>query len=133
MRSAEVGGRAKTKRELVGTPAAWDNNGGWVQPDTDAQPVLGEVEERILRRLGAAVIVQWNDLPTEIQRQLFQHAAAMGEPRHATQLKEEIARFLHKHKNDEAAKSSLSDGRARAWSAAPPQGRIERIIKRNAG
>jgi hypothetical protein len=133
MRSTEVSGRAKAKHELVGALAGWDNEGGSVQPSADAQALLGEVEERILRRLGASVIVQWNDLPTEIQRRLFQHAAAMGEPRHATQLKEEIARFLHKHKNDEAAKASLSDGRARAWSAEPPRGRIERIIKRNAG
>jgi hypothetical protein len=44
--------------------------------------------------------VQWNDLPTCIQRQLFDHAAAMGEPRYTTQLKEQIARFLHNHKDD---------------------------------
>jgi len=46
------------------------------------------------------VIVQWNDLPTRIQRQLFDRAASTGEPRYTTQLKEQIARFLHKHKDD---------------------------------
>lgn len=67
---------------------------------------------------SGAVIVQWNHLPTEIQRQLFQHAVSIGEPRHASQLKEEIARFLHNHKDDEAAdpasdRSSRSPGQVR--------------------
>src|SRR5438034_6483894 len=31
-------------------------------------------EEHILRCLGAAVIMEWNDLPTQIERELFQHA-----------------------------------------------------------
>lgn len=111
MRSVEINSPAKAKSGLIGALAGWDNEGGFVQPEADAQAVLGEAEERILRCLGAAAIVQWNDLPTEIQRRLFQHAAAMGAPRHATQLKEEIVRFLHKHKDDEAAKASPSDGR----------------------
>jgi ferric-dicitrate binding protein FerR (iron transport regulator) len=51
--------------------------------------------------LGAAVLLQWNDLPTPIQRQLFEHAVATGEARHTAQLKEQIARFLHKHKDGE--------------------------------
>jgi hypothetical protein len=48
----------------------------------------------------ATVLVQWNDLPTRIQRQLFDKAASTGEPRYTTQLKEQIARFLHNHKDD---------------------------------
>jgi hypothetical protein len=45
--------------------------------------------------------LQWNDLPTPIQRQLFEHAVSMGEARQTAQLKEQIARFLHEHKDDE--------------------------------
>ena len=82
--------------------AGWDNEGGAVPPEADGEATLGEVEERILRRLGAALIVQWNNLPTDIQRQLFQHAVSMGEPHDISQLKEEIARFLHNHKDDDA-------------------------------
>jgi hypothetical protein len=62
---------------------------------------LSEGEERILQCLGAAVLLQWNDLPTPIQRKLFEHAVAMGEAGQTAQLKEQIARFLHKHKDDE--------------------------------
>ena len=64
---------------------------------------LSEGEERILQCLGAAVLLQWNDLPTPIQRQLFEHAAAMGEARRTAQLKEQVARFLHTRKDDARA------------------------------
>ncbi len=57
-------------------------------------------EERILLCLGAAVILQWNDLPTEIQRNLFEDAASMSDPERRFRLKQQIARFLHEHKDD---------------------------------
>jgi hypothetical protein len=106
--SAEISGRAMARNELAGALAGWDNEGGSVRSEANAQMVLDEAEERILRCLGAAVIVQWNELPTEIQRRLFQHAATMGEPRHAIRLKEEIARFLHDHKDDATAEASVT-------------------------
>ena len=85
--------------------ASWDNEGGATLSNLDAaeetQGALAEEEENILRCLGAAVIMQWNDLPTHIQRRLFENAASMGVPRHVSQLKEQIARFLHEHKDDE--------------------------------
>lgn len=61
---------------------------------------LSSSEEHILRCLGAAVIDQWSDLPTNVQRLLFERATALGAPRHTMHLKEQIARFLHSHKND---------------------------------
>lgn len=85
--------------------AIWDNEGGAPLSDQDAgeetQAALAAEEENILRCLGAAVILQWNDLPTHIQRRLFENAASMGDPRQVSQLKEQIARFLHEHKDDE--------------------------------
>ena len=86
--------------------ARWDNEGGAPkgvpQQDRDALASLAKEEEHILRRLGAAVIMQWNDLPTDVQRELFEHAISMGELRHTAELKGQIARFLHKHKGDES-------------------------------
>jgi len=64
---------------------------------------LSEGEERILQCLGAAVLLQWNDLPTSLQQQLFEHAVAMGEAGQTAQLKEQIAGFLHTHKDDARA------------------------------
>jgi len=61
---------------------------------------LSEQETHILQYLGAAVLLRWNELPTHIQRELFEHAFVDVEPGKVTMLKEQIARFLHKHKDD---------------------------------
>jgi hypothetical protein len=95
---------------LAGAVAGWDSEGGAPQTAVREKRVeqapLTEDEEHVLQRLGAAVLVQWNDLPSRIQRQLFDHAASMGEPRYTTQLRGEIARFLNKHKDDTQASAS---------------------------
>lgn len=57
-------------------------------------------EDQILRCLGAAVITRWNTIPTKLQRELFDNASSMGELLQTDVLKGQIARFLHKHKND---------------------------------
>jgi hypothetical protein len=64
---------------------------------------LAQDEEHILRCLGGALIMQWNTLPRKLQRALFDNAGAMGELLETPELRGRIARFLHKHKNDEAA------------------------------
>ncbi|MEA2928648.1 MAG: hypothetical protein QOG38_1076 [Hyphomicrobiales bacterium] len=66
-----------------------------------AEERLAADEERILRCLGAALIMRWNTLPRTLQRELFDDAGAMGEVANATMLRGQIARFLHKHKDDE--------------------------------
>lgn len=63
---------------------------------------LAEEEERILRALGAALIMQWNALPTSLQRELFDNAGSIGQPVATPALRAQIARFLHKHKDGEA-------------------------------
>ena len=80
--------------------ADWEGEGGALPSHPASQAFLTEDEEHILQCLGAAVIVQWNGLPTHIQRHLFDHATSMGEQRYATQLKVQIARFLDNHKDD---------------------------------
>jgi hypothetical protein len=62
-------------------------------------PVLAEEEGRVLRCLGAAVIMQWDTLPAKLQRELFDNAGSMGELLETAALREEITRFLHKHKD----------------------------------
>jgi hypothetical protein len=97
--------RPKPSNSLASALARWESEGGAPGPASelsrDKPVLLSEGEERVLQCLGAAVLLQWNNLPTPIQRQLFEHAVAMGEARHTAQLKEQIARFLHKHKDDE--------------------------------
>jgi hypothetical protein len=61
--------------------------------------LVGE-EDQILRCLGAAVIMRWNTIPTKLQRELFDNASSVGELLQSGALKGQIARFLHKHKDD---------------------------------
>ena len=70
------------------------------EQDRKGGATLAEEEERILRCLGAAVIMHWNTLPTKLQRELFDHASSMGDLLRTGALRGQIARFLHKHKDD---------------------------------
>jgi hypothetical protein len=62
---------------------------------------VAEIEEHILRCLGAAVIMQWNTIPTKLQRELFDTAGSLGDVLQTVELRGQIARFLHDHKDDE--------------------------------
>jgi hypothetical protein len=82
-----------------------DNFDKMVQVPAAEQPghiALVAEEERVLRCLGAAVIMQWNTLPARLQRELFDTAGSMGDLLDTAALRGQIARFLHKHKNDES-------------------------------
>ena len=62
--------------------------------------VLAAEEEQVLRCLGAAVIMQWNTLPTSLQREIFDTAGSVGKVLETASLRGQIARFLHKHKDE---------------------------------
>jgi hypothetical protein len=61
---------------------------------------LADSERHVLQCLGAAVVIAWNDLPTDVQRAMFRHVSADKVPYDSTGLKARIARFLHDHKDD---------------------------------
>ena len=61
---------------------------------------LAAEEEHVLRCLGAAVIMQWNALPKPLQREIFDTAGSVGKLLETAALRGQIARFLHKHKNE---------------------------------
>jgi hypothetical protein len=81
---------------------------------------LVEEEEQILRCLGAAVIMQWNTLPTSLRREIFDTAGSAGKLLETAALRGQIARFLHKHKNEAgrvklpSTEGTASDARSRA-------------------
>src|ERR1700733_11331825 len=84
----------------------WDEEGGapavpWPLPYEVGD--LLDAERRVLECLGAALVSEWNDLPTDVQRRLFEHAVS-GKSHDAAQLKARIARFLHNHKDDWVAR-----------------------------
>jgi hypothetical protein len=94
----------KSLYDLAKAIGRWESEGGAKESPIGSELgqdiALQAFEERILRCLGAAVILQWNDLPTVIQRSLFDDAASMSDPERRFRLKQQIARFLHEHKND---------------------------------
>ena len=63
-------------------------------------------EQHILRCLGAALTMQWNTLPTELQRVLVDNAGSVGELSDSDTLRGQIARFLRK-RTGEIARSSV--------------------------
>jgi hypothetical protein len=81
-----------------------DHHEQTVHTASDSKPrdVLAAEEELVLRCLGAALIMQWNTIPTKLQRELFDNAGSMGSLLDIQALRAQIARFLHKHKDDEA-------------------------------
>jgi hypothetical protein len=111
--AASLGGFGLVQTVLAQTAladaAGWqaNNNAGWLANncgDTSAKdgaPMLSfaDEEDRILRRLGAAVIMRWNTIPTKLQRELFDNASSVGDLLQTGALKGQIARFLHKHKD----------------------------------
>jgi hypothetical protein len=69
---------------------------------------VAEIEEQILRCLGAAVIMQWNTIPTKLQRELFDTAGSLGDVLQTVTLRGRIARFLHSHKDEEVSADGIS-------------------------
>ena len=67
-------------------------------PFKQAAKAAGPRKRRVLECLGAALVSEWNGLPTDVQRRLFEHAAS-GKSRDAALLKTRIARFLHDHED----------------------------------
>ena len=57
-------------------------------------------QENILRCLGAAVILNWNTIPTKLQRALFEAASTIQDSERTAPLKDALAQFLHDHKDD---------------------------------
>jgi hypothetical protein len=61
---------------------------------------VADVEEHILRCLGAAVITQWKMIPTKLRRELFDTAGSLGALPQTAALRGQIARFLHSHRDE---------------------------------
>jgi len=94
--------------KIIHSLSAAPEKDGAEKPIADA--TVAEIEEQILRCLGAAVIMQWNTIPTKLQRELFDTAGSMGDVLKSTALRAQIARFLHQHKDDESSKPDVAKG-----------------------
>jgi hypothetical protein len=70
------------------------------EPGRACGDLLAAEEEQVLRCLGAAIIMEWNALPTSLQREIFDTAGSVGKLWETAALRGQIARFLHKRKNE---------------------------------
>ena len=75
----------------------------------EGDATLEKEEEHILRCLGAALIMQWNTLPRKLRREIFDNAGSMGELMKTSELRRQIARFLHKHKDEKEQEAPRRD------------------------
>ena len=78
----------------------YDNAAQVAEQDGSSGAALAAEEELVLRCLGAAIIMQWNALPTTLQREIFDTAGSIGRLLETAALRGQIARFLHNHKDD---------------------------------
>lgn len=93
--------RAQTSDSLE----RWDSEGGAAaglrsEALITRMETLHDSERQILQCLGAALVVEWNELPTGVKRTLFKLASAENYADWANELPGRIARFLHEHKDD---------------------------------
>jgi hypothetical protein len=90
------------------------------RPEGDA---LAAEEQNVLRCLGAAVIMQWNNIPKKLQRELFDSAGSMGDLLSTKTLRGKVARFegvramVGKEFENTSEKQDFSD---EAWSMRLP-------------
>jgi hypothetical protein len=103
-----------------GLADAYNNAVHIAEQDQSRGAALADEEEHVLRCLGAAVIMQWNALPTTLQREIFDTAGSVGKLVETAALRGQIARFLHKKNETDHVKLPLTKdtpGDAR-WLAA---------------
>jgi hypothetical protein len=93
----DEGGASMSARSNTGVRRSKDvHSKRMVEATADLKADRAAAEnEKILECLGAAVIMLWGNLPTKIQRELFEHAASLADLAPTAAWKLEIARFLH--------------------------------------
>jgi hypothetical protein len=86
-----------------------DEMGPVLNPSGASKGTSAAEEGRILQCLGAALIMEWNTLPTGLQRDLFDDAGSKGELLDTATRRGQIARFLREHTdcNDKIGRLSV--------------------------
>ena len=66
-------------------------------PPTFTVPTYTDDDEHVVRRLGAAVVAQWDALPEDVRRLLIEQATFMHDRHQTVQLKETIESFIEQN------------------------------------
>ena len=100
-----AGNQSEAERLKLKALTRWEGEGGALgtalstAASTERRAdTLDDMEVRILARLGAAVLGQWNELPADLQGPIFTRASTPFTSAERTELKAELARFLNEHK-----------------------------------
>jgi len=54
----------------------------------------------VILSLGSALVLTWEEIPQDLQRKLFDAAADVMVSDRSARLREQLARFLHDHKDE---------------------------------
>lgn len=74
--------------------ARWEGEGGALAP-TSGPESIDESELRLLARLGAALLDDWDTLSPVLRKRIVQRARTLGSPGDNARVKEKLARLLH--------------------------------------
>jgi hypothetical protein len=76
----------------------WEGEGG--APAMPAVPAAlpPRDDASLLAQLGAALVAEWDRLPTAVQRAVYERAVSTDARSDGDAVKREFARFLHDHK-----------------------------------
>lgn len=73
----------------------WEGEGGALAPTV----TLDEADMRVLARLGAALLLDWDAVPESNRDVIFRTASTLHAERDAIRIRREIARFMQDHKD----------------------------------
>jgi len=74
----------------------WEGEGGALAPAAVADSI-DETELRILARIGASLLDEWDEISIDLQVSLVRRARTLGGPGDHAHVKERLARFLREH------------------------------------
>jgi hypothetical protein len=67
------------------------------QDDYEHQLIYFESEEHLVRRLGAALVSYWSELPSGTQSELIERSIMVLDEDHSEHLAEQMKRFIAAH------------------------------------
>lgn len=83
-------------RQRAKALSRWEGEGGAIGAPA---ATLDEADMRILARLGASLLMEWDAVSEANRKAIFTRTSTLHAERDASRIKDEIARFLEAHKD----------------------------------
>lgn len=83
-------------RQKLKALSRWEDEGGALGAPA---MVLDEADMRILARLGAVLLMEWDAIPEAARNAVFAKAFTLHAEKDAPRIKQDIERFLDEHRN----------------------------------